>query len=102
MPRVQKVTVELSRSTLSADDQAIGHSDSAYFGPPPSPHHAHYGLRAAALPAETELREAGHWEELHNSIMAGVAQAHDRREFPGKSAGTPNCENRNERINKTN
>lgn len=71
-----------------SDDQAIGHRHCTDAWPPSAPHHAHHGLRAAALPEAGQHGEDRPREDLHHSVLAGVPQAHDGRKLPGQLAGT--------------
>lgn len=71
-----------------SDDQAIGHRHRTDAWPPTAPHHAHHGLRAAALPEAGQHGEDRPREDLHHSVLAGVPQAHDGGKLPGQLAGT--------------
>lgn len=73
----------LHLSSISPPDhQAVGHCHSADARPPSAPHHAHHGLRAAALPAAAQPHEDRPGEELRHALLAGVAQTHDGGELP--------------------
>ena len=72
-----------------ADHQAVGHRHGAHPWPAAPPHHAHHGLRPAAIPAPGEHRADGPREALPRPLLAGVPQAHDCRELPGQPAGKP-------------
>lgn len=76
------------RLRTRSDNQAIGHRHCTDAWPPSAPHHAHHGLRAAALPEAGQHGEDRPREDLHHSVLAGVPQAHDGRKLPGKLAGT--------------
>lgn len=69
------------------DNKTCRHCHGAHPGPAASPHHAHHGLRAAALPAQSQPRQNRPGKMLYYPIVARITETDDNRELLTEPTG---------------